>query len=648
MIKRLLLVLLSFLLFHTLYSQLLTWTPAFPKDNDNISITVDATKGNQGLQNYNPVSDVYVHTGVITNLSATPTSWRYVKFDQNFNQPNPQLQAVSLGGNKWKFDIVNIRAYYGVPASETILKIAILFRNGNGSVVQRNANSDDMYIPVYDNSLAVRFTEPPMQPLFNPVPEPINKSTGDNISLTGIASQSSNMKLYLNGTVIQSASAVQTISANPVLTTSGNTEVVVEADNGSLVKKDTIRFFVSPGINISPLPAGVRDGINYEAGNTSAVLVLYAPGKNRVSVIGEFPGSNWLEQSAYVMNKTPDGNYWWLRITGLTPGTEYAFQYLVDGTLKVGEPYAEKILDPNNDPAIIAAGTYPGLRAYPTGATTGIVSILQTAAPAYNWANTNFSRPDKRNLVIYELLLRDFVAAHDWKTLRDTIGYLKKLGVNAIEVMPFNEFEGNNSWGYNPDYFLAPDKYYGSKNSLREFIDSCHSNGIAVIMDIALNHTTGLNPLAALYWNNSTNQPAANNPWLNVTATHPFNVFNDFNHQSPATQYFFNRVVEHWLLEYKLDGFRFDLSKGFTQVNSCNTPGCSSNAEVANWSNYDASRVALWKKYYDDLQAKSPGSYVILEHFAANAEEIELSNYGMLFWGNHNYQFNQASMGWLD
>ena len=74
MIKRLLLVLLSFLLFHTLYSQLLTWTPAFPKDNDNISITVDATKGNQGLQNYNPVSDVYVHTGVITNLSATTTS----------------------------------------------------------------------------------------------------------------------------------------------------------------------------------------------------------------------------------------------------------------------------------------------------------------------------------------------------------------------------------------------------------------------------------------------------------------------------------------------------------------------------------------------------------------------------------------------
>src|SRR6185436_17158222 len=125
-------------------AQLLTWSPDFPKDNDNISITVDATRGNQGLLNYNPVSDVYIHTGVITNLSTSATNWRYVKFNQNFNTPNPQLQAVSLGNNKWKFDISNIRAYYGVPAGETILRIAILFRSGNGNTVQRNADGSDM------------------------------------------------------------------------------------------------------------------------------------------------------------------------------------------------------------------------------------------------------------------------------------------------------------------------------------------------------------------------------------------------------------------------------------------------------------------------------------------------------------------------
>lgn len=638
--KRLLLITVCVLLLQPcLRAQLLTWAPDFPRDNDNISITVDAAKGNQGLFNYSPVSDVYVHVGVITNLSTSSVDWRYVKF--TWATTPTAAQAVSLGGNKWQYTISNIRSFFGVPAGETILKIAVLFRNGGGTVVQRNADGSDMFIPVYSAALATRFTLPLYQPTYNRIPETISKQVGDNISLMGIANISSTMKLFLDAAEIQSASGVTSISANPVLNTAGNHTLRVEANDGSATQSESFTIFVASAPNVLPLPPGVRDGINYESGNSSVVLVLFAPGKTRVSVIGEFPGSNWQEQVNYVMNKTPDGNYWWLRITGLTPGTEYAFQYLVDGTLKVGEPYAEKILDPANDGGINSS-TYPGLRAYPAGQTTGIVSLLQTNAPAYTWAVNNFSRPDKRNLVIYELLLRDFLAAHDWKTLKDTLSYLKTLGVNAIEIMPFNEYEGNESWGYNPDYFLAPDKYYGPKNSLKEFVDSCHRKGIAVIMDIALNHTTGLNPLAALYWNAASNQPAANNPWLNATATHPFNVFNDFNHESLATRYFTSRVVEHWLQEYKLDGFRFDLSKGFTQNSNCG----ASQSNVGCWSSYDASRVAIWKRYYDSCQHKSPGSYVILEHFAATAEEVELSDYGMLLWGNHNANFSQAAMGY--
>jgi hypothetical protein len=626
-------------------AQLLTWTPAFAKDNDNITITVDATKGNQGLLNYTPTTDVYVHIGLITSASTNSGDWQYSKF--TWATTPPAAQATYLGGNKWQYTITNIRSFFnapaGVPAGETIKKIAILFRNGAGTAVQRNADASDMFIPVYDNSIAVRFSVPLTQPLYVPLPEPLSKQVGDNLSITGIANQTADMKLYLNGTVIQTANGVTTISANPVLTASGNTEIVVEGTAAAVTKKDTIRFFVTPGITIAPLPNGVRDGINYAANNTEATLVLFAPGKSRVSVIGEFSGSNWTEQSQYVMNKTPDGNYWWLKITGLTPGTEYAFQYLVDGTLKVGEPYCEKILDPSND-GFITPATYPNLKPYPTGLTTGVVSILQTNAPAYNWAINSFSRPDKRNLVIYELLLRDFIAAHDWKTLRDTLNYLKTMGVNAIEIMPFNEFEGNESWGYNPDFFLAPDKYYGPKNTLKEFVDSCHKRGIAVVMDIALNHTTGLNPLAALYWNSSANQPAANNPWLNVSATHPYSVFNDFNHESLNTRYFTSRVIEHWLQEYKLDGFRWDLAKGFTQNTQCG--GSTTNESCI--SDYHADRVAIWKRYYDTMQLKSLGTYCILEMFAGNTEEIELSNYGMMLWGNNTYNFQQASRGITD
>ena len=75
----------------------------------------------------------------------------------------------------------------------------------------------------------------------------------------------------------------------------------------------------------------------------------------------------------------------------------------------------------------------------------------------------------KEKLFIYELLLRDFVARHDFQTLKDTLNYLQNLGVNAIELMPVNEFEGNESWGYNPAFYFAVDKYYGSKNAFKSF-----------------------------------------------------------------------------------------------------------------------------------------------------------------------------------
>ena len=637
--KRIFLLLCVFLFANFCRSQLLIWTPEFPKDNDNVTITVDATKGNQGLLSF--AGNVYVHVGVITNLSTGPSNWRYSKF--TWGSTEAAALAASAGTNKWAYTINNIRTFFGVPAGETILRIAILFRAGNCTdcPAQRNADLSDMYVPVYDNNLAVRFNVPLMQPLYTPIPEPINKMVGENINITAVASGNSNMRLLLNGSEILTANNVTSISANPTLTVAGNQTLVAEVVVGAVAKTETINFFVANGPTVAELPPGVRDGINYETGNTSVVLVLYAPGKNRVSVIGSFPGGSWTEQATNQMSKTPDNNTWWIRITGLTPGTEYAFQYLVDGQLKIADPYSEKILDPNNDSGI-PASTYPNLMPYPSQ-TTGMVSVLQTNAPAYTWQVPNFSRPDKRGLIIYELLLRDFLQAHDWKTLRDTLSYFKRMGINAIEIMPFNEFEGNNSWGYNPDFFLAPDKYYGTKNSLKEFIDSCHSKGIAVIMDIALNHATGQCPLAALYWNNATNQPAANNPWFNVTATHPYNVFNDFNHESLSTRYFTSRVVEHWLTEYKLDGFRWDLSKGFTQNTQCG----GSTTNEACIAAYHADRVAIWKRYYDTMQAKSPGSYCILEHFADNTEEIELSNYGMMLWGNSSYNFEEAAMGWV-
>jgi 1,4-alpha-glucan branching enzyme len=84
------------------------------------------------------------------------------------------------------------------------------------------------------------------------------------------------------------------------------------------------------------------------------------------------------------MKKSSDGNRWWVKIDGINAGTEYAYQYIINGTLRMADPYTEKILDPDND-KYIPASVYPNLKAYPTGKTTQIVSVMQANQPAYTW-----------------------------------------------------------------------------------------------------------------------------------------------------------------------------------------------------------------------------------------------------------------------
>lgn len=618
-----------------MYGQLLTWTPAFPRENDNVTITVDASKGNQGLFNYANPNDVYVHIGLITSASGNAGDWKHAPFA--WPGTEPASKATSLGNNKYSFNINNIRSYFAVPAGEKIYKIAILFRTGNGQQKQANTDISDMYVPIYDDNVAVRFTIPPFQPKYNPEPESFLKFVGDNISLQAISNKPATLNLYMNGALIQTASSATSINANPVITAGGSNSIYVEAIDGAEVRKDSVKFFVAGAVNIAPLPAGVRDGINYSPGNTELTLVLYAPGKSRVSVIGELAGNSWSEQEMYQMNKTPDGNYWWLNVTGLAPGQEYAFQYLVDGVLKIADPYAEKIL--SSDDQYINAATYPGLKAYPAGLTTGNVTVVQTNPSQYNWRNTSFAKPDKRNLIIYELLMRDFTDAHNWQTMIDTLTYLQRLGINAIELMPVNEFEGNDSWGYNPSFYFAPDKYYGTKNKLKEFIDSCHQKQIAVILDMVPNHSYGQSPLAQLYWNSAQDRPAANNPWFNEVQPHAFGFGQDFNHEKAVTQYYWHRIFDHWLREYRIDGYRLDFTKGLTQKSSSND---------GQFSAYDQSRINILKNYADTIYKYHPGTYLILEHLAAKDEEQELQSQGFLMWsgGGLHHAYGEATMGY--
>ena len=616
--------------------RLLSWTPEFPTDGGNITFTIDCTKGNQGLLNYQggASADVFVHIGVNTNLSTNPSDWRYVKFT-NFNAATPEAKATVLGNNKYSFTITNIRAFFGVPAGETINKINCIFRTGNGSLKQVNSDGSDMYIPMYTaGQFATRFNLPPSEPRFIPFVEPINVSVGGTVTTQAVSSIAANLTLKLNGTTVASASSTNVINSVITIPTNCDQKITVEANNGTVTVKDSIQFTIPQATVIAPLPAGAIEGINYNPNNTAATFVLFAPNKTAVSMIGDF--NNWLPNCASSMKKTADGNYWWTTLTGLVPGQEYRFQYLVDNSIRIPDPYCQKILDPFND-QFINSTTYPNLIPYPVGLTSDLVGVFQTAEPQYVWTTTNYVKPDKKNLMVYELLLRDFTAEHSYQSLMDSIQYFKNLGINAIELMPVNEFDGNESWGYNPAFFFAPDKYYGTKNKLKQFIDLCHANGIAVLLDVVYNHCTGAAPQAKLYWNAATNQPTPNNPWLNVTAPHPYSVFNDFNHTTAATKYLVDRSIKFWVDEYKIDGYRFDLGKGFTQTVTNTTTV----------ENFDASRVAILNGYYDNLIVHHPSAYMILEFLAGNSpssEEQAYANKGWMLWGNINTRYNQNTM----
>jgi hypothetical protein len=621
-------------------AQELVETPSFPTDTGTVTITVDCTLGNQGLLNYTPTTDVYVHTGVITNLSTSQSDWRYVAFNQNFNLPNAALAATYLGNNKYSFTINNIRSYYGVPAGETILKIAILFRSGDGSLVQRNADASDMYVGVYSAALAGKFSAPPMQPTYAPIPQTLNVVKGGTLPVTYIANESASLQLSLNGTQVATATAAS-VSKTLSITTTGNQQVIAAGTDGATSIADTLNFFVSGATNVAALPAGAKEGINYFAGDTSALLVVYAPLKHKIVVVGDF--SNWTQQTAYQMNETPDSNYYWLQINGLTPGTEYAYQYVIDDTLQLADYNTEKVLDKNVDPTI-SSTTYPSLKSFPSGASGTLASVIQTGQTPYAWQVSNFQRPDKKGLMIYELWLADFTNAGNWQGLIDTLAYLKHLGVNAVEIEPFNNFEGSNSWGYNPNFYFAPDKVYGTAANVKQLVDACHAQGMAVIMDLVMNHSFGSSPMVQMYWNSKLSIPAANSPWFNQYPTHADNVGYQFNHVSPATVAFTQRVVNYWLTNYHIDGYRWDLAKGFTQTNTCDAFG--NNCNVDTWGNYDAGRVATWDTIYNQMQAASPGSYCILEMFADNSEQIAETNYGMMVWQNMNSAYNQATMGY--
>ena len=611
--KKLTLLLLSVFAL-TAMAQVTTVPAIIQKGYDGeITIIFNPNEGNKGMAG---ATKCYAHTGLITSASSSNGDWKHVVEGWRSNTAKTQL---TKDGTNWKLVIPNIYEYYNCPTTTEIKKIAFVFHDGpGGSKEGKTAEGTDIFVELADKGLAVSI---------NDLAEITTQNT--KVTFTGNATASATLTLKINGETVKTATGTQ-LTHDYTFAKQGNYNIEFTATSGSQTAKATAFTCVPNAPTKANRPAGIVNGIYYDKINpTKVTLCTYAASKTEpaqnVFVVGDF--NKWTISNDYQLKQANDSAYFWIELTGLNPGQEYAMQYVVvraDGkVVRISDLYSEKVLHGDDKWISGYKSNYPAQG-------DGYVTVLQTNKPTFKWsdATLNFKRPNKNNLVIYELWVYDHTPSRNIKGLIDRLDYIEDLGVNAVELMPITEFDGNDSWGYSPNHFFALDKAYGTSDDLKTFIDECHKRGIAVILDMVFNHATGLNPMNKLY---PYGTDLSKNPWFNATAPHSDNVYEDWNHDFVPTKTMFTRSLAYWLTEYKVDGFRMDLSHGLC--------GTKPNTSVANIKHY----------YENGVKAVSPDAYMILEHWGANmgSERPQLVNAGMMCWDNTTNAYYQTAMGWL-
>ncbi len=602
-----------------------TIAPAVFGPDDTITVTVSGIETNQW-----GVTDVYLW------------AWSYDEDDEN-PRDAPGNGTWTSSGDTHKMQNKKEGTF-----SITIVPSDFFDRKGIGRIGMlakaKNGNGDkktqDFLVEV--GRFQIRLTSPAHSPS-------ILDSAG-NFPIRARSSQQAYFTLIANGDPIVESDHQDTVFSYEY-DLQENTHFILQAENGTELLTEEFSAVIRPQTEIASMPGYYPDGIHPHMPDTnSLILVLYAPGKEWVHVMGNF--NDWQIDDAYLMKRDTALDRFWIILTNMNWGTDLLFQYLVEFTIPIADPYSTTILDPYHD-AFMDSILWPDLPDYPIGKTTEAVTWVRNTATDFEWQNNGFVPPTREELVIYELLIRDFDEKHSFDAVRERLDYLQELGVNAIELMPISEFDGNESWGYNPSFHSALDKYYGSPEAFKKLVDECHSRGMAVILDVVYNHASGQNPYVRL-WNDCngclTGNPTADNPFFNVKAPHAYSVFHDFNHQSQATRDYVKRSVEYWIREYRIDGFRWDLTKGFTQ-------NCGSGNQEICTNTYQADRVEVLKTYADIQWNQNPEFLVIFEHLGVGSsadEEVDWANYrldenyGILLWNNLNHPYSEAAMGYHD
>lgn len=257
-------------------------------------------------------------------------------------------------------------------------------------------------------------------------------------------------------------------------------------------------------------------------------FTLYAPDKQHAALVGSF--NNW-DADADPMKSIGDGLW---TLSKELPAGEHRYRFVVDDRT-ITDPYAREVApddDGDEDDAPAA--------------------VVRVGDKPFEWKHDGWQRPGFADLVIYELHIADFTAEGTFEAARQRLDHVEALGVNAIQLMPVNETQLTEGWGYQPTHYFAPRQAYGSPDDLRRFVDDCHRRGIAVILDLVIAHSGPSCPLNQLYDYDQS-------PWYGegIGGQNHYGL-PTFDHRKPPTQAFAHDVQRYWFDAYHVDGFRYD------------------------------------------------------------------------------------------
>lgn len=620
-------------------AQIVTTSPKIvQRSSAPITITFHADQGNKGLAGLTSSTPVYAHTGVIMKGS-----------DEWSNAPtwldnSAKYKLTYVSTNTWQLTIPSINEYYGVTDADDVVKLAFVFRNATGSKEGKTESGGDIFVEVAPDGFAMTLCAQPESTLL---------SSSTEVEFTVNATKASTLSLYVNSydsTPIATASNATELTKKYTISAAGNTKILAKAVSGSDVAEDEMTFCLVGNSAAKDYPGGVPKMGPVKNDDGSVTFCVAAPSKNSMLIVGSWNEFAYDAGQLMYYQDYDSQRYFWITIPSIADGKDYIYYFIVDNEVKVGDPYARLVLDPWND-KYISSSVFPDMPEYPSAYVESVpVAVYNSSQDDYDWKVKDFKGVDQSALVIYELLIRDFTGTEGKANGEGTIAgviskldYLQALGVNAIEFLPIMEFNGNDSWGYNTNFYFAPDKAYGTPDDYRRMIDEIHSRGMAVILDIVFNQTDGLHPWYQMY-------PIASNPFYNGTAPHSYSVLNDWNQDNPLVQQQFKDALRYWLDEYHVDGFRFDLVKGLGSNQSYNATYVASTntwngVTEAKTNAYNASRVARMKELHAAMKEVAPDAYFINEDLAGAQEENEMATDGETNWANINNASCQFAMG---